>query len=576
VTRRDTLRDLALISLACLVVRSLVALLVEEPGYMDAYYYFHVARNLASGQGLVEQVLWNYLDNPAGLPHPSNLYWMPLTAMLVAPGLALFGDGFRAAQVPLVLISPLVPLIAYFTARLLLAEPGLAKAGIAVAGGQATSVATGTLPGDSNSDPAAVGVDSLGRKLVRQQLLAVALLTIFSGVYFVYWAMPDSFASFAIPGALSLLCMGLGMERCPRWFLAAGVCAALAHLSRPDGILLLAVLLAAVLARFWPRQTEGNARLKGGGVVRVAGWCSAVVAVYLLVLAPWLARNVAVSGFISPGATEALFQREYNDLFRYGRTLTPAYYLDWGWQNILGSKVQAAGENLLVFAEPFLFYTLPFGLLGFWRWRRRPAAWPFLAYCALLYAVMTLLFTFAGPRGSYLHSMAALLPFYSVAIVKGIELTIHWLAGRLKHWVEPRAQRHFLAIVVTIAAVMSVVLAIRAAGGWRERFALYSAAAGWFSANGASSATVMVIDPPGWYYVSGQQAIMTPNEPLAIMLQVCRRYGASYLLLEGAHPMGLNQLYVGLESSPSLAPRGIVSGIQIYEIVDIAGASGAP
>jgi hypothetical protein len=560
VSRRETLRDLALISLACLAVRSLTALLVEEPGYMDAYYYFHVARNLASGQGFVEQVLWNYLDNPAGLPHASNLYWMPLTTVLVAPGLALFGDTFRAAQVPLVVLSPLVPIIAYFTGRLLLGEHGLIKAG--------------TRPADRGLRTAAVGVDSPGSGSGRQQLLAVALLTIFSGVYFVYWTLPDSFASFAIPGALSLLCMGLGMERRPRWFLAAGVCAALAHLSRPDGILLLVVLLAAILARFWPRRTKVSGDVKGGGAVRAAGWCLAAVAVYLLVLAPWLARNVAVSGSISPGATEALFQREYNDLFRYGRTLTPAYYLDWGWQSILGSKAQAAGENLLVFAEPFLFYMLPFALLGFWNWRRRPAAWPFVAYCALLYLTMTLLFTFAGPRGSYLHSMAALLPFYSVAIVKGIELAIRWLAGRLKHWVEPRAQRNFLAIAVAIAAIMSVVLAARAASGWRERFAIYTDAAGWFTANGASSATVMVIDPPGWYYVSGQQAIMTPNEPLATMLDVCRRYGARYLLLEGAHPMGLNQLYLGLESSPSLAPRGTVSGIQVYEIVDSAGSAG--
>ena len=574
-TRRDALCDLALIALACLVVRSVAALLVEEPGYMDAYYYYHVATNLARGQGFVEQVLWNYLDNPAGLPHASNLYWMPLTAVLVAPGLALFGETFRAAQVPLVLLSPLVPLIGYSTARLLLGESALAKEWNTGAGGQEAAVLSGSLCGSMRLEHRAAGPESQGPGFVRQQRLAVALLTIFSGVYFVYWTMPDSFASFAIPGALSLLCMGLGMERHPRWFLVAGVCAALAHLSRPDGILLLGVLLAAMLVRFWPRRTDGGGELKGGGATHAAGWCLAVVAVYLVVLAPWLARNVAVSGSISPGATEALFQREYNDLFRYGRTLTPAYYLDWGWQNILGSKVQAAGENMLVFAEPFLFYMLPFGLLGFWHWRRRPAAWPFLAYCALLYAVMTLLFTFAGPRGSYLHSLVALLPFYGVAIVKGIELAVHWIASRLRHWVEPKAQRNFLAIAVTIAAVMSVLLAVRAADGWRERFAIYSAAAGWFTANGAGSATIMVIDPPGWYYVSGQQAIMTPNEPLVTMLEVCRRYGARYLLLEGAHPMGLNQLYLGLESSPSLAPRGTVSGIQIYEIVDIAGATGA-
>ncbi|MDP2855523.1 MAG: hypothetical protein Q8N90_00150, partial [bacterium] len=258
VSNRETLGDLALIALACLLVRSLTALLADQPGYMDAYYYFHVARNLASGQGFVEQLLWNYLDNPAGLPHASNLYWMPLTSVLVAPGLMLFGDTFRAAQVPLVLLSPLVPLIAYATARLLLGGHRTVQERRWEANGQETAVAAGRPSGRAPLDRPAAEPETQRSGLARQQWLAVALLTIFSGVYFVYWTLPDSFASFAIAGALSLLCMGLGMERSPRWFLAAAVCAALAHLSRPDGVLLLGVLLGAILVRFWRGRTDGR------------------------------------------------------------------------------------------------------------------------------------------------------------------------------------------------------------------------------------------------------------------------------------------------------------------------------
>ena len=162
------MRDLALIALACLVVRSVAALLVEEPGYMDAYYYYHVARNLASGQGFVEQVLWNYLDDPAGLPHASNLYWMPLTAVLVAPGLALFGETFRAAQVPLVLLSPLVPLIAYFTGRLLLGEPALTKEWNAGAGGQEAAVLSGSLSGSMRLGLRTAGPESPGPRRPRR------------------------------------------------------------------------------------------------------------------------------------------------------------------------------------------------------------------------------------------------------------------------------------------------------------------------------------------------------------------------------------------------------------------------
>lgn len=562
-SKRETLRDVALIALASLLVRWLTAQIAEQPGYMDAYYYFHVARNLANGQGFVENILWNYLDNPAGLPHASNLYWMPLTSVLVAPGLALLGDTFRAAQAPLVLISPLVPLIAYASARLLLGGAGTVPERPESASRQERGDGIEQPSGDVPLGLPAVGPTGHWLEFARQQWLAVVLLTLFSGVYFVYWTMPDSFASFAIPGALSLLCMGLGLERSPRWFLPAAVCVALAHLARPDGVLLLGVLLAAILVRFWP-----------GRAARTAGWSVAVIVVYLVVLGPWLARNVAVSGSIAPGSTEALFQREYNDLYRYGRTLTPAYYLEWGWQNIIGSKVQAAGENLLIFAELFQFYLLPFGLLGIWHWRRRPAAWPFLAYGALLYAAMSLLFTFAGPRGSYLHSMVALLPFYSVAIVKGIEVAVHWMAGRLKHWLEPTAQRNFLGIAVGIAAVASVALALMAVGRWRDQYAAYSNVAAWLASHGAGSATVMVVDPPGWYYVSGHQAIAAPNEELATVVEVCRRYGARYLLLEAAHPLGLHQLFLGSQSDPALAQLASVSGIQIYQVVVSGGSPG--
>ena len=54
------------------------AIFQQYPGYMDADYYYSVGLQIINGFGLNELVLWNYLDDPAGLPHPSNAYWMPL------------------------------------------------------------------------------------------------------------------------------------------------------------------------------------------------------------------------------------------------------------------------------------------------------------------------------------------------------------------------------------------------------------------------------------------------------------------------------------------------------------------
>ena len=57
------------------------------PGYMDADYYFVGGMQLAEGKGFTEPYLWNYLDDPSGLPHPSHTYWMPLASIVSAIGM---------------------------------------------------------------------------------------------------------------------------------------------------------------------------------------------------------------------------------------------------------------------------------------------------------------------------------------------------------------------------------------------------------------------------------------------------------------------------------------------------------
>jgi hypothetical protein len=109
-------RDLALIFILALLIRLLAIIPVHGPGYMDAAYSYDIALNLNHGQGFNEPFLWNYLDDPAGLPHPSHLYWMPLPTMLAWVGLKLFGESYRAAQMPFVLMAALLPLVSYWVA----------------------------------------------------------------------------------------------------------------------------------------------------------------------------------------------------------------------------------------------------------------------------------------------------------------------------------------------------------------------------------------------------------------------------------------------------------------------------
>jgi len=112
----DRRRDLLLLFGLALAVRLLTALPIHQPGYTDACYYATGARQIYEGQGFVEPFIWNYLDPPDAIPHPGYQYWMPLPALLGGLGMWLLGDAFFAMQLPFILLSALLPLVAYTVA----------------------------------------------------------------------------------------------------------------------------------------------------------------------------------------------------------------------------------------------------------------------------------------------------------------------------------------------------------------------------------------------------------------------------------------------------------------------------
>ena len=191
---------LIVIFVVSLAVRWLTALPMRQPGFMDAHYYHVGALNLIEGRGFNDPYIWNYLNDPAGVPHPSHLYWMPLPSLVAWAGMALFGPSYRAGQVGFVLLSALLPLVSY-----------------AVAG------------------------KISGR---RRHAVLAALVTVFSGFYLRFWVSPESATPFALAGSLALLALGLALESGRAlWFALAGGAAGLAYLSRSDGLLFLIIAL---------------------------------------------------------------------------------------------------------------------------------------------------------------------------------------------------------------------------------------------------------------------------------------------------------------------------------------------
>jgi 4-amino-4-deoxy-L-arabinose transferase-like glycosyltransferase len=560
-------RDLAVMFILALLIRLLAIGPIHDPGYMDASYNYDIALNLARGQGFVEPFLWNYLDNPAGLPHPSHLYWMPLPTVLAWIAMTLFGQTYQAAQVLFAALSAMLPLVSYW-----------------------------------------VAIQTTGSR--RHGWLA-GLLTLFSGFYILYWGHTDNFTPFALVGSLSLVAArqaGRTQEKQPTavgWGLGAGALAGLAHLSRADGPLLLIAIgivwgKSLIFNLLWPtRQPVLPAPCRDGAPVGAAPWPAwrsqdgqvagpggrqsptnerrsevrdflLVILGYTLVMLPWFVRNWMVVGAPLPTiGAKTIWLTTYDDLFSYGRELSLHTYLAWGWGNILRSKLDALWLNtqtvLAVFCMIFLTPLVP---IGWWRLRRHRlyqlAAW----YGALLFLAMTLIFTFPGPRGGLFHSGGALLPFVFTSALVGLDTVIEWAAGRRRGWDAHLAKQVFGAGVVGLALLVTGFLYYRGVIVRTPREdAGYSHLVEWLETEDQAGTVVMVGDPPGYWYYGGGPSIVVPNEPVETVLSVADRYGARYLALDRNRPVPLASLYEGLVTHPRLSLVGTLPGeLRVYHI----------
>ncbi len=511
----------AILFVLVFIFRIATALPLTQTGYMDASYAIHVADNLAHGRGFVEDVLWNYLDNPAGLPHPSNLYWMPLPSILIAPFFILFGVSYRVAQIPFILLSSLLPLFAFY----------------------------------------------LSRRIFRRDdyAWAAAIFTAFSGFYTIYWVSPDNFTPFALTASVCLYVTARGIEtRSAGYFVAAGALAALSHLSRADGVLLLAVVPLALLIHR-PTRT-----FRAVGLLTI--YC---LLGYLLVMSPWFLRNYLAVGTPYPSAgTKTLWLTNYDELFRFADDLTPARYLATGIGAIIQSKFNAAFLDALVVAFGALqIFLAPFAVVGLWRLRRRIEMLPFFIYAALLYLAMVLIFTFPSPRGSMLHSATALLPFLAVAAPAGIDAVVEWVARRRKTWNAAQASVFFRSGFVALAICFSIFLYAQGIVPivsaptdiplWNQRDAHYRQIAGWLDQNARPDDSVMVVDAPTFYNLSHRRAIMIPTDNLDAIFAAAGKYHARYLILEADHPKALTDLYLQRATVPGL--------VRVAEFYDALG-----
>jgi hypothetical protein len=490
---------------------------------MDADYYYAGGVRLADGYGFSERILWNYLDNPEGLPHPSHAYWMPLSSIIASLGIVLTGiEDFSSARLGFILISAAIPpLTAYLSLSI------TKKAGFALTAG---------------------------------------LLAVFSGYYIPFYSTTDTFGIYMLLGILFFLLIGFAMTHMDpsrRNFVSfgLGVIAGLAHLSRADGILWLAMALLSV---YLLRESTSKRRII---------YSIFVLFGYLIVMAPWFLRNYSEFGTpLAPGGNHALWLTSYDQIYSYpANKLTFDSWFDSGWRAIVTSRLDAVKWNLqTAWGVQGAIFLLPFIIVGAWIFRNDLRIKIGVIAWSLTFVLMTLVFPFAGSRGGFFHSGAALQPLWWVLVPVGLERIVALIESKRK-WRKGEAFRVFLVGTVFIGILMSAFIfyaRVLSAPGWGGEAARYRRVEA-FIANFSTSKdeAVLVGNPPGYFNISNRDAIAIPNENLEIAIEAAKRYGAKYLILEdNGTPAPLKPVYVSPDTYPLIHYLGEVDGAKIYAI----------
>ncbi|MBE3065889.1 MAG: hypothetical protein IMZ73_00445, partial [Chloroflexi bacterium] len=455
-------RQYLLLSLLGLAAVAFVAALQPSPGYMDADYYYAGGLQLVNGHGFTEPYLWNYLDDPAGLPHPSHAYWMPLAALLAAAAAALFGPAsWFAARTGFLLVAALIPPLT-----------------------------------------AALAWSFTSR---RDLALTSGLLAVFPAFYLPFLPVTDTFGLYMLFGGLFFLIL----KRKPSALnpLLLGLLAGLMHLTRADGLLWLLVAFLAVLFVL-PKPPQRR-------FFFIFSFLLLTLAGYLLVMIPWFIRNYAAFGTpLAPGGSKMLWLTSYDQLFSYPASqITFSAWWQSGLQAILRVRVWSLGLNLSnmlsVQGEVFL---LPLIGLGLWHLRKdRRVQFAGLAWLMTL-AMMTVVFPFAGARGGFFHSGASVQTVWWALAPVGLDRVIAWVS-RKRGWNAAQASRIFLLTLVALAALLTAVIVygrIMGGGGapvWSQENDAYSQIKTILVSQGMTDETVvMVANPPGFYLASGNPA----------------------------------------------------------------------
>lgn len=517
----------AFIFLLSLALYFFAASYQDSPGYMDADYQLYMGQRLANNLGFSEDILWNYLDDPSELPHPSHSYWSPLPSMLAAIGIRLFPslDSFQAARVPFIVLAAFLPLL--------------------------------------TSEIAFMISDN------RRIAVWAAIFSVVAPFYLPYLLTTDSFTLSMFLGALFFLALiKLDKAIITVWsYLSMGLIAGLLFLTRAEGVIWIVLFLYLALnktGKYHSNWQMGTREI----LVTLMG--------FFLISSPWLWRNFQAFGRpFAPGNIRSIWLSNYDDLFAYPvQSLNMSNWLSNGIGPIVETALWAIGQNaigsVVILGSILLF---PMLMLGIWKNRHLAATrMSVLAWTASM-ILMSLFFPFQGVRGGFFHAGAALQPMFWALSAIGLNDLIRW-AQEKRAWQAKQSQLILGGGLILILSIVSAgVFTARVIGDaterpiWNQSAQHYAMIAEYLSlAETLNEQPILVNNPPGWALQSKFPAIVIANENEQGLLDLANQFDASIVILEENHPAMLETLYRDPQGNPNFQWLITIDGSHILLI----------
>jgi hypothetical protein len=411
---------------------------------------------------------------------------------------------------------------------------------------------------------------TLAFDITQRKLLAMiaGLLSIFSLFYAPFMPVPDNYAIFMLLGCAFLLFA----PKKQKWIPATlGGLAGLMTLARSDGLLWLGL---AGLTVMWKSTTNENGEKNSfkqwltlivpGGFITLVG--------YFVIMGPWHYRTwVLFKSFLTPGGGKLLWLQNYGETFIYPATkLTMDSFLQAGWGIAWQNRLDAFSSNLntAIFAQGGLFL-LPLILIGVWQLRNDLRTKIAVTGWLITFIVMSVVFPFAGSRGSFHHAGAAMQALWWVAAPVGLETILGWVRN-CGWFVDKNAPYVFQGVLVILAiAFTGYLVNVRVVStGWAKDDVIYASVETKLQENGIKPMDVVIVpNPPGYYVRTGRSAIRLPLGDESAVLDVAKKFQAGYLVIEKSDSLSAMQdLYDHPQNNPAFTYLGEVDRARLFRI----------